>query len=245
MDIKRKSELLGQVGESIVAKNASWTFGGDVAKSFTEHVRRSVPLYNEGHDLVCKVSDFFIQDNSVCYELGVSTGALTGKLASRHQKKTARFIGIDIESQMIEQASREIGTLSNVKLIIDDVNLHEYEPADLIIAYYTIQFVPPKRRQELINRIYQSLNWGGAFLLFEKVRGADARFQDMMTAIYTDFKLDQGYNADEIVSKSRSLKGVLEPFSTQGNIDLLKRAGFLDIMTIMKWVCFEGFLAIK
>jgi tRNA (cmo5U34)-methyltransferase len=81
--------------------------------------------------------------------------------------------------------------------------------------------------------------------LFEKVRGADARFQDMMTAIYTDFKLDQGYNPDEIISKSRSLKGVLEPFSTQGNLDLLKRAGFVDVMTIMKWVCFEGFLAIK
>lgn len=244
--MKQKAEPLGQVGESIVAKSASWMFGGDVAKSFTEHVRRSVPLYEEGHDLVCKVSDFFIQDNSVCYELGVSTGVLTGKLASRHQgKKKTRFVGIDIEPQMIEQASQEIGALPNVKLIVDDVNLHEYEPANLIIAYYTVQFVPPKYRQELINRIYQSLHWGGAFLLFEKVRGADARFQDMTTAIYTDFKLDQGYKPDEIISKSRSLKGVLEPFSTQGNLDLLKRAGFVDIMTIMKWVCFEGFLAIK
>jgi len=28
-------------------------------------------------------------------------------------------------------------------------------------------------------------------------------------------------------------------------MDLLKRAGFSDIMTIMKYVCFEGFLAIK
>jgi len=49
----------------------------------------------------------------------------------------------------------------------------------------------------------------------------------------------------EILHKQRSLKGVLEPFSTQGNLDLLKRAGFVDIMTVMKWVCFEGFLAIK
>jgi len=67
----------------------------------------------------------------------------------------------------------------------------------------------------------------------------------MMTTIYTDFKLDQGYTSEEIVSKTRSLKGVLDPFSTAGNFDLLKRAGFQDIMTIMKYVCFEGFLAIK
>ena len=121
----------------------------------------------------------------------------------------------------------------------------EFEKADLIIAYYSVQFIRPKNRQILIDRIYQSLNWGGAFLFFEKVRGPDARFQDMMTAVYTDYKLDQGYSAKEIVGKTRSLKGALEPFSTQGNYDLLKRAGFVDIMTVMKYVCFEGFLAIK
>ena len=108
-----------------------------------------------------------------------------------------------------------------------------------------MQFIPARNRQILFDAIYESLNWGGGLILFEKVRAPDARFQDMMTAIYTDFKLDQGYSSEEIVAKTRSLKGVLEPFSTAGNLDLLKRAGFQDIMTIMKYVCFEGFLAIK
>ena len=49
----------------------------------------------------------------------------------------------------------------------------------------------------------------------------------------------------QIIYKSKSLKGVMEPFSTQGNLDLLKRAGFKDIVSIMKFVCFEGWLAIK
>ena len=70
--------------------------------------------------------------------------------------------------------------------------------------------------------------------MFEKVRAADARFQDMMVNLYTDFKIDQGYDNDEIVGKTRSLKGVMEPFSTQGNLDLLKRAGFVDMMTVQK-----------
>jgi SAM-dependent methyltransferase len=34
-------------------------------------------------------------------------------------------------------------------------------------------------------------------------------------------------------------------FSTNGNIEMLQRAGFKDITSVMKWVCFEGFLAIK
>ena len=81
--------------------------------------------------------------------------------------------------------------------------------------------------------------------MFEKVRACDARFQDMMQTLYTDYKLEQGYTPAEIIAKAKSLKGVLEPFSTQGNLDMLKRAGFVDVLTVFKHVCFEGFLAIK
>jgi tRNA (cmo5U34)-methyltransferase len=233
------------VGEDIQADNASWTFAGPVAKSFSDHVKRSVPFYEEAHDLGCKVSDFFLQDGSVCYELGVSTGAFLRKVARRHLKKRVRFIGIDREEDMIRQAREEMGDLPNVELEVGDINLWQYEPADMIAAYYTICFVPPRLRQELFDKIYASLNWGGAFLLFEKVRACDARFQDMMTTLYTDFKLEQGYDPAEIIAKTRSLKGTQNPFSTQGNLDLLKRAGFVDCLTVMKYVCFEGFLAIK
>ena len=75
--------------------------------------------------------------------------------------------------------------------------------------------------------------------------GSDARFQDILTQTYSEYKLSQGFSSNEIISKSRSLKGVLEPFSTYGNIQLLKRSGFKDIMTVFKYGCFEGFLAIK
>jgi tRNA (cmo5U34)-methyltransferase len=54
-----------------------------------------------------------------------------------------------------------------------------------------------------------------------------------------------GYSAKEIINKTKSLKGVLEPFSTKGNLDLLKREGFVDIITVQKYMNFEGFLAIK
>jgi len=63
--------------------------------------------------------------------------------------------------------------------------------------------------------------------------------------VYTEFKLKHGFSEAEIIGKARSIKGVMEPFSTQGNIDMLKRAGFSDIVSIQKYVCFEGFLAVK
>ena len=130
-------------------------------------------------------------------------------------------------------------------IITDDILQHDFEESDFIVAYYTIQFVRPSERQRLFDKIYNSLKWGGALLFFEKVRSCDARFQDIMTNMYAEYKLNNGYTPDEIMGKSKSLKGILEPFSTQGNLGLLKRAGFVDFMTVMKYVCFEGFLAIK
>ena len=66
-----------------------------------------------------------------------------------------------------------------------------------------------------------------------------------MNQVYLEHKIEKGFSSDEIINKSRSLKSVMEPFSSKGNIDLLKRAGFKDILTVFKHTCFEGFLAIK
>jgi tRNA (cmo5U34)-methyltransferase len=108
-----------------------------------------------------------------------------------------------------------------------------------------VQFVLPKWRRSLLHRLYDSLNWGGALLMFEKVRASDARFQDLISQTYTEYKIEQGYSPDEILAKSRSLKRVLEPFSSAENVAMLHHAGFKDVMTVMKYLCFEGFLAIK
>jgi len=171
---------------------------------------------------------------------------LAAKLARRHtQRPDVQWVGIDREPAMIEQARVEHANTTNLEFMVDDINLYPYAASDLITAYYTVQFVPPAIRQDLFNRVFKALNWGGAFILFEKVRACDARFQDIVQTLYTDYKLDQGYTPTEIINKTKSLKGILEPFSTQGNLDLLKRAGFLDIITVFKYLCFEGFLAIK
>jgi tRNA (cmo5U34)-methyltransferase len=233
------------VGDGINCENANWKFSGDTAAQFGDHVKKSVPFYGQGHDLICNLCDFFIKENSICYEIGTSVGELLFKMAKHNTHKgNVQWYGIDIEPDMISEAQSN-NSYDNVFLEVADINLYEFQKADMIVSYYSIQFIHPKFRQQLISKIYDSLEWGGAFIWFEKVRAPDARFQDMMTSLYNDFKTVQGYSPEEIYSKSRSLKGVLEPFSTQANIGLLERAGFVDITSIMKYICFEGFLAIK
>jgi len=232
------------LGDDIIAKNADWKFNGTMVENFEKHVRKSVPLYQEGHELVKKLSDYFVKNDSICYELGSSTGTLSYKLAKHHEFREAKFIGIEIEEDMVVKAN-QLYTNPNLSFVCDDMNSMELEKSDLVVSYYTIQFIHPKLRQQLIDKIYDCLNWGGAFIMYEKVRANDARFQDIISNLYMEYKLEQGYEAEEIISKAKSLKGVLEPFSTEGNIDMLKRAGFVDILSVQKYMNFEGFLVIK
>jgi tRNA (cmo5U34)-methyltransferase len=232
------------VGDNITTENAGWKFSGEMVKDFEEHVAKSVPLYREGHDIILKISDYFVKDDSICYEIGTSTGILSYKLAKRFENRDAKFVGLDIERDMIENAKSRY-QMDNLEFIYADALEFNFKPSDFITSYYVVQFIRPSQRQLLIDKIYKTLNWGGAFLYFEKVRAPDARFQDIMTGVYNEYKLEQGYSPEEIIQKSRSLKGVLEPFSTQGNIDMLKRAGFIDIMSVAKFGPFEGILAIK
>ncbi len=237
-------EILQKVGDAITAQNAGWSFGGGTPKVFEGHVAKSVPLYNQGHDAITKLSDYFLDNNSLCYEIGSSTGILLDKIVQHNTQKAIRAVGVEVEPDMVSFAAKKY-THPQISFVEADIAEFEMEKSDMVISYYTLQFIRPKYRLEVLKKIYDSLNWGGAFVLFEKVRAPDARFQDIMTSLYTDYKIEQGYNPTEIFSKSRSLKGVLEPFSTSGNVDLLQKAGFTDIMSVMKFVSFEGFLAIK
>ena len=235
-----------KIDDGITAERSAWSFGAEVAEAFPDHAARSIPWYREGHELICYLSDFFVAPDSIVYDLGCSTGELLKKLAAQNDHKPGvRWIGLDREQAMIERARHTCAGHENIELQCQDVLTGELSGADMIIAYYTIQFVEERHRQALFDRIYQALNWGGAFILFEKVGAPDSRFQDMMSCLYREFKQRQGFSSEEILNKELSLKGVLKPFSTAGNLGLLNRAGFTDVMTVMKYVSFEGFLAIK
>ena len=233
--------------KKIFKPSGAWNFKKEVANNFYEHINKSVPLYKEGHELIVKLSDFFLKDKSICYDLGCSTSDLLIQLSKYTNKKKVKFIGFDVEKDMITASKKNIkkNKTKNVKVFNKDFCKSKISKADLIISYYSIQFIDPRRRQEVINKVYKGLNWGGCFVMFEKFRGPDARFQDILTQIYNDFKQSRGFSEKEIFNKSKSLRGVLEPFSDYGNLSLLKRAGFKDISSIAQLINFKGYICIK
>ena len=165
---------MNNVGDGIKRTRGSWNFGGNIPENFKKHISKSVPLYNEGHNLICDLSDFYVKKNSIIYEIGCSTGSLISKLSNHNKSKTsAKFIGIDIEKDMINFAQKKLDKINNTNLsfVCDDILTFALEPSDMIISYYTMQFINPSIRQQIIDKIYNNLKSGGVLLLFEKVRG--------------------------------------------------------------------------
>ena len=230
----------------IKKKRGLWNFGGNVAPNFVDHILRSVPFYKNGHEIIMKSSDFFLKNGSVCYDIGSSTAELLINL-SKFTNKKVKFIGLDSENKMVNFSKKLIKKkkIKNILIKQADILKYKLDKADLIISYYTMQFIEPKFRQFFLNKIYKSLNWGGGFFVFEKIRGNDARFQDILTSLYHEFKENNGFSIKEIDTKAKSLRGVLEPFSDLGNIGLIKRAGFTDIQPVFQYLNFKGYMCIK
>lgn len=227
----------------IEADPSGWHF--DVPPDrFETHIRRSVPYYDDGHALIARLSDFFLPDDAQVYDVGCATGALARQLVARHPRRAFRYLGIDQQPAMVAHARGQVDD-PRVDFVCDNALGFDYRRMHLAVCYYTLQFIHPSVRIELLRTLYERLHWGGALILFEKVRAPDARFQDLLSQVYLEHKIDAGFTPRQVLDKQRSLKGVLEPFSEDGNRVLLTEVGFRDIVPIFKWVCFTGWLVIK
>ena len=229
----------------VLEHGGKWSFGkAQVASNFDAHIENSVPLYRHSHDLICALAEFYLNDKALCYDLGCATGRLSARLATHHQHATIK--ALDIEPSMITHAATtHCRALANVELLTADITQVEFIPADLMIACYTLQFIKPRLRAALLHKIYHSLHHGGALLLFEKVVAEDAALQEMTALIHTNFKLARGCQPEQVIAKANSLRGVQQPLTASANKKLLQAAGFSRVFTVMKYLCFEGYLVLK
>lgn len=231
----------------------SWKFSKDIVGDFDDHIERSIPRYKDCHKLTTRISDFFLTENGCNYlDIGSTSGSLIEKIASHHiDLKKLNISGVEIESHFCKFAKKRLKNLSKKHNITfhckDVVSFLEQSTKkfDYITSLFTLQFIKPSKRADIISLIYKKLNWGGGFIFFEKVRGSDARFQDLLNFLLNLEKIDQNFEPVEIYGKSMSLLGTMEPFTNKGNLQILHQAGFKDIEVIFRFINFQGYLCIK
>ena len=234
-----------------------FVFDARVAAVFPDMIRRSVPGYENLIALLGVVGEqHFANDDGgddggdvvKIYDLGCSLGAAMHSLHSRMPNKKIHFIGVDNSQAMLDRCGenlRDIKKSSRVELLHRDIRAVDLESADMVILNFTLQFIAPDDRREVLTRIYRGLKRGGLLLLAEKIAFDAGDEENWQSAMHAQFKLANGYSDLEIAQKRAALENVMMPDTAAVHRARLREAGFSKIRQWFQAFNFCAFAAIK
>jgi len=220
-------------------------FDEAVASVFDDMLSRSVPFYDEVRKLIISLILVEQKEGMKVLDLGVSTAKLLLDLHT-NMSVSMKLKGIDNSQAMLDRAKQKCQAFgAEIELEFADMLAYNYHNEDIIIANYTLQFIRPIQRLELVKNIFDGLNKDGIFIFSEKIVFENKSLDKQMIDIYYDYKKEQGYSAYEIAQKREALENVLIPFTIKENIQMCKDAGFKNIETVFQWANFVTFVVKK
>lgn len=231
-----------------VTPKDKWEFDGDVTAAFENMLERSIPEYKvmrqTVHDLACA----FITKHTAVIDLGSSRGDAVAQLIDTYANMN-RFYLTDVSEPMLDHLKdRFAHYIVMNSVVVQNQDLRTEFPladASVILSILTLQFTPIEYRQQIVQRVYDHLLPGGAFILVEKVLGASANLDGLFVDTYYRMKRENGYTQEQIDRKRMSLEGVLVPVTARWNQELLHSAGFRQVDTFWRWCNFAGWIGVK
>jgi len=218
-------------------------FDEAVASVFDDMVSRSVPFYDEVRKLVISLILSQQEEGKKVLDLGSSTAKFLLDLHSQMSVKM-HLKGLDNSQAMLDRAAQKCQAFgADIKLEMADMLSYAYADEDIIVANYTLQFIRPMQRLELIKKLYDGLSEGGVFIFSEKVVFEDKKLDKELIDIYYAYKKEQGYSSYEIAQKREALENILIPFTIKENIQMCLDAGFKQVDTVFQWANFVTFVA--
>ena len=251
---KKKSKLsrnLISMGKGLSSVEGTWKFTDNVAKNFDKHVNQSIPHYKEIQKYVNLLAEWFLKDETIVYDLGCSTGETINTILNSNISNRLRIIGIDGNRKMVKIAkSKIVRSKKNKKIKIefkhgDITKIKSFKKSNLFISILLFPFLNIVQRKNILKKIYKSLNYGGGFILVDKIRADHPDFEDMFNQVYFDFKIDKGLTAKQILNKSKSLRSSMYLYHQNQILSLLKESKFRKYEVFFKWFNFVGIVATK
>ncbi|MEP5983113.1 MAG: carboxy-S-adenosyl-L-methionine synthase CmoA, partial [Marinobacter alexandrii] len=127
----------------------------------------------------------------------------------------------------------------------EDILDTELSDASVTTLNFTLQFVPPDQRTDLLTRIAQATRPGGVLILSEKIGFDSDQEQDIQTRLHHEFKRANGYSDLEISQKRSAIEQVLIPETLAAHKERLLAAGFDQVLVWYQCFNFVSMLAIK
>lgn len=228
-----------------------FVFNEDVAKVFPDMIKRSVPGYPTIVENLGVLAAQFAQPHSALYDLGCSLGAVTQALRRHVRTDDCRVIAVDNSPAMVERCSEYLHAqdsmfqeLLPVEVIEADILALDFQPTSLVALNFTLQFIAPEQRLELLTRIRQALLPGGALILSEKLRFEDADEHALLGELHLAFKRANGYSDLEIAQKRSAIENVMKPDSLEQHRERLLAAGFSKVVPWFQCLNFASLIAL-
>lgn len=225
---------------SIKMEKTGKDFSFDSIEDFDDHIALSIPNYSHIHELVLLISSYFVKSGHNVYDIGCSKGTLLLKLAEAHKQKEVGYFGYDIASNLLPESK---GRLNFIK---QDITKPEvlFNNANLVLSLFTLQFLNENDRIKVLERVYKSMNKGGALIVCEKVYSSTGLIQDIFNFTHYDLKAKQ-FNQEDILGKQQKLREIMMPTSAEENTKSFKKAGFRIIDQFFQSLNFRGWILIK
>ena len=130
-------------------------------------------------------------------------------------------------------------------MVCADIQSVEIADASMVVLNFTLQFIPPEDRLQLLETIANGMRPGGVLILSEKVVFNDVHLNGLLSDIHHDFKRAHGYSDLEISQKRSALENVLIPETIATHRERLLDAGFTSIDVWFQCFNFMSMLAVK
>lgn len=231
-----------------IQKLGDWTFDEKVAEVFPDMVQRSIPGYSNIISMIGMLAERFAQPDSNLYDLGCSLGAATLSMRRNIKVPGCKIIAIDNSAAMINRCRNHIDAFraeTPVEVIEADIRQTPVENASIVVLNFTLQFLVPEERQQLLTQIYQGLRPGGILVLSEKFNFRDAEIGDLLFNMHHDFKRANGYSELEISQKRSMLEDVMRTDDVETHKIRLRSAGFQHSEVWFQCFNFGSLIAIK
>ncbi len=242
------SSSADQIYRQPINNISDFVFDSKVADVFADMVVRSVPAYDSIITMTGAWAKQYVSPNSYCYDLGCSLGASTFAMIHQIPHQNYQLFAIDLSPAMLQRLQQQLKskqTTAPVNLICADIEAINISNASMVVLNFTLQFIAPQQRSDLLNKIYQGLLPNGILILSEKIAFNNVAEQQCYQTWHEAFKQAHGYTKLEISQKRQALEQVLIPETIEQHKKRFLNTGFkyythwLQCLNFASWILYK------
>lgn len=221
---------------------SDFRFDARTAAVFPDMIHRSIPGYATLLQLISVIGQKQLSDHALVYDLGCSLGGVSLSLR-QVLPDTVHIRAVDISPAMVQRLQQYVEgmALSNIEVIESDILTLDYQPCQMVVLNFVMQFLSPDKRLFLLEKIYHALADDGVLIVSEKVLPKE----DIIRVWHERFKATQGYSEMAIAQKREALENVMRTDPKSVIEARFYQVGFAQVLPIFQGFSFHSWAIFK